>query len=373
MTLRVFGAFIAIAGIILGGPADGRDRHATAATIIHVKAATPGGDDGNSWATAFDDLQDALDLAASGDQVWVAAGTYKPSVAPLEDIDPRAATFALKSGVEIYGGFAGTETALDQRDVAANATILSGDIADPGDATDNVYHVVIGHLVAATAALDGFTVRDGRADGATAPKKKGAGIYVRLGNPRLRNLTVMQNTSTSGGGGLLAELGSEVEVTDSRFIGNNVTSSNGGGVQVHGSTAVIERVAFSTNSANFGGGLQSTSSTLTLTDSTFETNVASNAGGGIFVAGGTADIRRVTLSGQNSPTANGAGISVAAGTVTIENATVTGGNANAFGAAWFSGGTVTISHTTIASNSGSDGSVTRSGTDGVDFEQHPLG
>ena len=39
--------------------------------------ASPGGD-GNSWATAPKYLQDALNDSESGDEIWVAEGTYKP-------------------------------------------------------------------------------------------------------------------------------------------------------------------------------------------------------------------------------------------------------------------------------------------------------
>jgi len=46
-------------------------------------------------------------------KVWVAAGTY------VENI-------TLKSGVALYGGFAGNETDLSQRNWAANKTILDG-------------------------------------------------------------------------------------------------------------------------------------------------------------------------------------------------------------------------------------------------------
>ena len=36
------------------------------------------GGDGSSWATAHKYLQDALAIALSGDEIWVAEGVYKP-------------------------------------------------------------------------------------------------------------------------------------------------------------------------------------------------------------------------------------------------------------------------------------------------------
>lgn len=85
---------------------------------------------GQSWVTAYKYLQDALDNAGSGDKIWVAKGVYKPD----EDIlhpsgtGNRAATFQLVNGVAVYGGFAGGETRLDQRDWEDHRTVLSGDL-----------------------------------------------------------------------------------------------------------------------------------------------------------------------------------------------------------------------------------------------------
>jgi hypothetical protein len=94
-------------------------------SILYVK---PGGTGacGRSWSSAFGDLRLALAAAGSDgsvEQIWVAEGTYKPTSG-----SDRSATFTLVGGVEVYGGFSGSETSLSQRNVESNPTILSGDL-----------------------------------------------------------------------------------------------------------------------------------------------------------------------------------------------------------------------------------------------------
>ncbi|MCC7466842.1 MAG: hypothetical protein IT261_11255 [Saprospiraceae bacterium] len=109
----------------------------SAQQIWYVNQAAAGANNGVSWSDAFTSLQAALSVAQYGDQVWVAKGTYLPT----QD-NNREVSFNLPQGVKLYGGFAGTETALNQRNVQVNATILSGEIGDPAVWTDNVYHVL---------------------------------------------------------------------------------------------------------------------------------------------------------------------------------------------------------------------------------------
>ncbi len=66
-------------------------------------------------------------------------------------------------GVAIYGGFAGTETELSERDWENNVTILSGEIGDPATTADNTIHVVVSIGQNGTAVLDGFTITKGNA------------------------------------------------------------------------------------------------------------------------------------------------------------------------------------------------------------------
>ena len=82
----------------------------TFAQVVYVDASAGGAQDGTSWSNAFKSLRDALSAAFPGDQVWVAAGTYRPDEGVGATPGDRAATFQLLPQVELYGGFAGAVT-----------------------------------------------------------------------------------------------------------------------------------------------------------------------------------------------------------------------------------------------------------------------
>src|ERR1700693_5589942 len=72
------------------------------AAVVYVKSDATGTINGSSWVNAFTDLQAALAAAQAGDEIWVAAGTYKPTSGT-----DRTISFVMTSGVGIFGGFAG--------------------------------------------------------------------------------------------------------------------------------------------------------------------------------------------------------------------------------------------------------------------------
>jgi len=92
--------------------------------IIFVNQSATGSNQGTSWQDAYLDLQDALQSAQFGDQIWVAAGKYTPDRGTKD----RKAFFSIPDGVELYGGFVGTETDPSQRDCLTNETVLTGDL-----------------------------------------------------------------------------------------------------------------------------------------------------------------------------------------------------------------------------------------------------
>ena len=160
--------------------------------------ASKADDSGNglSWATARQSLQTALGQAVSGDQIWVKTGTYKPG-------DSRSNYFDLKSGVSVYGGFAGTETSVSERAIATNETILSGEIGAVSN-TDNCY-IVVASINISGAVLDGFTIKGGYMNGLPPEgtwQNDGGGIHHYYSQVTYSNLKIIQNYAGYNGSGV---------------------------------------------------------------------------------------------------------------------------------------------------------------------------
>jgi len=274
---------------------------ARAAGVCYVKWNASGTThDGTSWTNAYTDLQSSLG-ASPCTEIWVAAGTYKPSVLTVPP-DVRSATFLLKNGVALYGGFAGTETLRSERMYMTNVSILSGDIDNNDNQTPiitniatvtgnktNSYHVVTaGDGTTSTAVLDGFTITAGYSDNGT--DLSGGGLWIighspNLSSPTLSNLTISGNYGGSNGGGG-ARLGSSTSTLTNITFSNNTSTGAGGGLEISNasSAVVLTNVTFSGNStsttASSGGGVfLTTGVTATLNDVTFSGNIAGPTGG----------------------------------------------------------------------------------------------
>jgi len=237
----------------------------SAQTTWHVRESASGAATGLTWHDAFTDLQDALGAAHSGDEIWVAAGTYTPSTTDA------TASFVLIDGVGLFGGFAGHETSRSQRDWTANETILSGDIGrddivGTGPSwyvgwnrnTPNSGHVIDAASVGRGAIVDGFTI----ADGATGPSGTpaghalmyGSGIYCSGASPTIRNCTFLHNLCAfAHGGGMYVNDGDPI-VESCRFLENYAHLGNGAGLFIYGdSTVDVRDCAFARNIAVHGG------------------------------------------------------------------------------------------------------------------------
>ena len=260
---------------------------------------------GNSWATAYGNLQTGLAAATAGVEVWVAKGTYKPT-----NTTTRTIYFNIPNSVIVYGGFAGTEDALSERNFRTNVSILSGDIGNQGDITDNSYHVVLFNGSSNSTVLNGFTITGGNASfnpnrtvnlpltnvTSTTTIESGGGIALQnAAMPMIVNCTINSNSSIFGGG-LFAGDASKPTILFCKFMGNQATF--GAGIYLQdGSHATISNTLISGNRGV--GGLYNNYSNPTITNTTFSGNGGYN--GGIFNSNSQPVVKNSIIWGNSTP------------------------------------------------------------------------
>ncbi|MCX5639026.1 MAG: right-handed parallel beta-helix repeat-containing protein, partial [Planctomycetota bacterium] len=215
---------------IVGGAVDMGAYELVAPRIIYVDDNARGANNGTSWANAYNFLQDALAATSSGCEIRIAQGTYKPDQGVGKIRGDRTATFQLKNGITIKGGYAGFgEPDPNARDFVAYETILSGDIGTVADFSDNSYHIVQG---GDNAILEGFTVVGGNANGLF---KSGYGLGGGLYNDNCRlvvaKCTFEENAAFNGGA--IFSAGGTLAVYESIFVAN-LASQGGALVNLNG-------------------------------------------------------------------------------------------------------------------------------------------
>ena len=263
------------------------------ASTIFVKQGGSG--NGTSWAAAFGDLNKALQKAQPGDQVWVAKGTYHPT----KDNNRRVA-FSIPAGVKVYGGFVGSETSPQQRNIQTNKSVLSGNIGSTSDKDDNSFTVVMMGNADENNCLDGFIITGGKANGAGPsgdPERCGGALYIKVaankkGSPTIQHCVFQQNYARDGGAVYLhGRKGECTPVFSNCQFNNNTANLDGGAVFSdgrHGGKASpsFTTCTFSNNKGNYGGALCNYGgggeSSPKINNCVFRNNEAYLRGGAIF-------------------------------------------------------------------------------------------
>ncbi|MFN8473345.1 MAG: choice-of-anchor Q domain-containing protein [Anaerolineae bacterium] len=331
---------------------------------LYVNAAVAGGTGaGDSWANASPTLAFALARALACPtpplvtEIWVAQGTYRPTSGT-----DRSATFQLRTGLAVYGGFTSGQSNLTDRNAnpATNNTVLSGDLnGDDGpnfaNNGDNSYHVVTGSGTDNTAILDGFTISGGNANDSSnaCPAACGGGMVNDYGSPTLTNVTFSGNSAADqDGGGMYDYVGSPT-LTNVTFSGNKAQRGYGGGMANSEGSPRLTNVTFSGNSAGSGGGgMYNGGGSPTLTNITFSGNSASSYGGGMANSGGSPTLTNVTYSGNSATT--GGGMAIYGANVTLTNVTFSGNSATTGGGMYVESAISTIRNSILWGDSGGE-------------------
>lgn len=250
----------------LAAPADG-------GKIIYV---TPGGTgDGTAWDNALPTIAGAMTAAVAGDKIYVKAGTYNIT-----------AVITLKSGVKVFGGFAGTEadeSERDRTDKDANGIVEAWEFANEtviqSNGTARIFH---GPVSAALTVVDGFTLTG-------AGNTSGGSVATLNTNVQMFNCTVKDNPN--GGRGLIYVDGGGLFHS---YIYNNkgaATPSDRGTVYVYYNTGQPSTIAYCKiegNKAQYGGGIYSRANAqVSIINNLIIDNEATTRGGGVYIGSGS--------------------------------------------------------------------------------------
>lgn len=242
---------------------------ASAISPVYVSPTGSNSNSGASWAAPKQSLYSsagngAMDVVDTGGQIWMKQGTYN-----FAGNSGQGNSIYISKNMLIYGGFAGNETALNQRSNDASLTIISG---VNGGGTNvksrNVFRLATGLT---SVRLDCLTIRDGDASGnqTAGGDSRGGGVYCDSSGLTLNNCIVTQNRArTAGAGASISNAAASsyaVNITDCQFAYNNPLIAElavgdtdnrlGGGLELLRTDAVVEGCIFSYNNARYGGGI----------------------------------------------------------------------------------------------------------------------
>jgi hypothetical protein len=218
--------------------------------IIYVSANAKSSGDGQSWQSAYNSLQKALEQAEPNAEIWVATGIYRPDK-KTGGKSKRNMSFQLKNNVPILGGFEGNEAKSVQRNWLNNKTVLSGDLKGNdkpgGEMGDNCFHVLTGNGTDSTAILDGFIISGGNANKKKWPDDGGGGMNNHDGSPTVRNCIFENNYCFADGGGMRNWGECAPRIVNTVFRENRSEQEGGGMMNGPGSATLVLNCTFHNN------------------------------------------------------------------------------------------------------------------------------
>ncbi|MFD2574318.1 choice-of-anchor Q domain-containing protein [Spirosoma soli] len=312
----------------------------TWAQTIYVTPTGAGQQTGADWNNALpgDQLQPQLANATEGQVFRLAGGLYKPS-----QTGDRSISFIVPSGVQVFGGYAGSGPEPDARvnfvlPSQPSSTTLSGDIDNDNQLNQaNTNNVVRFTKVSDQTHLDGVVITGGYATqtlsspGAFASQVAGGGMYndgyLRgSSSPVIQNCLFILNYTSGKGGAVFNDGGLGITrptFTNCGFVRN--TAAEGGAIYNSGfwgiSSPSLTNCQFDFNTAasggsmyNFSEGQQSSyygESNPVLINCSFTNNTASVKGGVMFTiaqgvnTGANPKLVNCTLKSNVAPTGGG--------------------------------------------------------------------
>ena len=298
----------------------------------------------------YANIQAAVDAAVSGDEIHVAAGSYTDiHNCPRNDITTTGnvkAVVCLSKTVTISGGY---NANFNTWNPATYVTTLNAKHHGRG-----IY--ITGNI---SPTIEDLSITGGDATGLTgysyagSQSDVGGGVYVMTANATLKNNLIFSNTAPYGGGGVF--LGSTASQLNSNIISNNTANAGGGGMFLYlGSETLTGNTIKSNTSNNLAGGLYLFDTSATLNGNTIAGNTTTGFGGGVDVASCDPVFNDNIISGNTA--SSGGGVFLWYSDSIFTNNVIADNHAHSAGGIRMGGSQPELLHTTIARNTGGDGS-----------------
>ena len=304
---------------------------------LYVNRSAVKNSTGLSWDHALASLQYALNTAKSGDDIWVAEGIYTPDNGPQFDKGDRNASFHLKEGVKLYGGFSSGDY-LNARDPKGKSTILSGDLngddridMNPTSYDDNTQHVVVGSGVSPSTIIDGFTIRGGYATSTHAyPQNGGGGMYNEDGSPTITHCVFEYNLADSRGGGAILNHGNSSPEIGYNIFKNNRGGNGGAVYNAYSSNSHIHHSLFIDNSGSYGGAIELVDSNPLIENCSFKNNMAMTRGGALRLYASSPVVKNSIFWNNLAPSGQGSQIGINNSTLNMSHSDLQGGQSDIY-------------------------------------------
>jgi parallel beta-helix repeat protein len=315
--------------------------------------ATNGNDSLNcaSVANRCRTIQRAVDVAASGDEIRVAAGTYLTlSVRARQDFTTTGVVTQvvyISKTVVVRGGYSA--------DFASWNPEVYATILDAHNQGRGLY--ITGDI---TPSIEGLRVTGGNAAGMQGYSyygeyDAGGGVYVISATVGLSNNQIYSNTAKYGGGGMFVGL-SAARVDHNTIFSNSVETGGGGVFLYESDAAVLDSNTIASNTSdNLGGGLYLFDSDALLASNTIISNTATSLGGGLEIASCSPSLEANLFA--NNTASNGGGLYMWYSHSVLTNNAIIDNHADKGSGLAIGGSTPRLLQTTIARNTGGNGSA----------------
>lgn len=193
-----------------------------AANLDTTYVAADGTGDGSSWQSPTPCLNESILVRGfyKSGHIWVKEGTYKGD-------SLSNCVIQLKNGIRIYGGFAGTESGINQRQPELHPTILDG---------EGVRAIVSGQGFSKTTHFKDFVLQNGNSANVSA---------IKVSDNLTASGITIKNCIATGSGNIVSMIGGTFEIAD---LENNMADSASGSI-IKISDGTIRRVIVRNNSA----------------------------------------------------------------------------------------------------------------------------